>query len=125
MKLTVTWENGKPVYSLDGKRVSQRKVRKMFQPVSNGTATGLIGFRPLASEALAVHPDDIPAAMERDRKHGIYCNYDAEGRPILTSRQERARMIRSLNLFDRDAGYGDPAPEGRFPEAPLDLHPEI
>ena len=69
------------------------------------------GNRPwtqaISSDAMAVHPQDIKAAMEFDRKHGCSVEYDKHGRPKLTDRNLRARYMRAHGKFDRDGGYGD------------------
>jgi len=63
---------------------------------------------PLASEAMAVHPDQIPEAREHDRRHGVPTDYDRLGRPIFTSREHRKRYARSYGWRDYDGGDGDP-----------------
>ena len=62
---------------------------------------------PMRSEALACHPNQIPAIMERDRKHGVPTRRDKVGRPILTSRGHRRALMRLEKMHDKHGGYGD------------------
>lgn len=62
---------------------------------------------PKLSDALKVHPRQIPAAMARDKRHGVPTDYHPDGRPIITSRAHQKRLIKSLGYFNQDGGYGD------------------
>lgn len=62
---------------------------------------------PKLSDALKVHPDQIPEAMARDKRHGVPTDYHHDGRPIITSRAHQKRLIKSLGLVNQDGGYGD------------------
>ena len=62
---------------------------------------------PLVSRAAAVHPDEIPEAVERDRKAGVPTEYDARGNVIFRDRGHRKRYLRAHGMRDNDAGYGD------------------
>lgn len=70
---------------------------------------------PKESLALKVHRKQIPAAMERARKHGVPTNYTADGKPIITSRAHQKALLKLENsfkpkedhLFNQDGGYGD------------------
>lgn len=62
---------------------------------------------PMKSEAMACHPDQIPAIMERDRKAGVPTQRDRAGRPILTSRAHRRALMRVEGYHDNNGGYGD------------------
>lgn len=72
------------------------------------------GFRntpgnwPLACEAMAIHPDQIPEAVESCRAMGIPTDYTPTGEPILRDRNHRKKYARAIGLIDRDGGYGDP-----------------
>jgi hypothetical protein len=59
------------------------------------------------SEAAAVHPDQVPEAMARDKKHGVPTEYDRAGRPIFTDRGHRKKYLRSYGYHDKRGGYGD------------------
>lgn len=53
--------------------------------------TALVSFRPLHSEALAVHPDQIQEATADAKAKGVPVEFDRNGRPVFTSsRQFRA-----------------------------------
>lgn len=63
--------------------------------------------RPLASDALAVHPEQIPEAIEDARKKGISIDFDSLGRPLFRDRNHRKRYCRAYGIYDRDGGYSD------------------
>lgn len=43
------------------------------------------GKWPIASEALAVHKDQIPEAIETAKQKGVPTTFDKDGRPLMTS----------------------------------------
>ena len=45
-------------------------------------------FKPLHSEALAVHPNQIPEAIEVAKRKGVPVEFDKVGRPIFTSSRQ-------------------------------------
>jgi hypothetical protein len=67
--------------------------------------------RPIKSIAMAVHPDQVQEAAEMDVKLGVPTEYTEDGRPILRDRDHRRRFMQAHGLFDRDAGFGDAAPQ--------------
>ncbi len=64
---------------------------------------------PIASAALA--ENDVDAARERCKKHGVSTDFNSEGCPIFTSenhRREYTRMIRKetgIRFIDKQAWY--------------------
>lgn len=64
--------------------------------------------RPLVGFAAGVHPSQVPAMMERDKKHGIPTQYTKDGCPLFTSAQHRKRYCEAHGLYDRNGGYSDP-----------------
>jgi hypothetical protein len=68
---------------------------------------------PLHSEALAVNRSDVAEVASFDRQNGVPTNYDHQGRPVFTSQKHRKDYCRLHGYFDRNAGYGDPAPLNR------------
>ena len=65
---------------------------------------------PFASYAAGVSPDEVPAMHEIDMKHGVPTDYSADGDPIFTGPKHRKRYCEVHQLYDRNAGYGDPTP---------------
>jgi hypothetical protein len=61
----------------------------------------------MKSEAMAVHPDQVPEAMARDKRHGVPTEYTRDGRPIFTDRGHRKAYLRSYGVHDKRGGYGD------------------
>jgi len=68
------------------------------------------GNWPMESDAAGVHPDQIPEAVEHAKSIGVPTEFNKAGNPILRSPQHRAAYLRGIGMFDRDAGYSDPAP---------------
>ena len=65
---------------------------------------------PYASYAAGVSPDQIPEMQKVDRENGVPTEYTSDGDPIFRSRRHRKKYCQVHNLYDRNAGYGDPAP---------------
>jgi hypothetical protein len=66
------------------------------------------GTWPMHSEAMAVLPSQVREQQAVLARSGIQCDFDGEGRPILTSRQHRKQVAEAMGLYDRNGGYGDP-----------------
>ena len=95
-----------PEYLIDGKPVTKEAFDAAF-PEQEGWPGMTHGAGwPMASDGMAVHPDQIPEARERDLKHGITTDYLPDGRPVLRDRAHRRAMMRSLGLIDRNSYTG-------------------
>lgn len=68
---------------------------------------------PIKSEAMGVDPEDISTAKAIAASHGVKTDYTPDGRPILTGPAHRRNHARAMGFYDRNAGYGDPAPINR------------
>jgi hypothetical protein len=79
---------------------------------------------PMKSEALAVHPKQIGAAVEDARKKGVSVDFTKDGRVIFRDRNHRAEYLRAYGYFDRDAGYGDPSPGSFRGDRPDERKPD-
>ncbi len=120
---------------IDGKRVSRKTLLKRYpkafeDPDLKFKLSSLVGWKPLVSDALAVHPRQIAEARADAAKKGVPTDFMPDGRPILRTRQHRAAYLKAYGFFDRSAGYGDPA-DGSFRERPdpvdpaKEIHPEF
>lgn len=94
-------------YWIDDIEVTKEEWEKAFPPHDFTSSAPLAHFPQLHSEALAVHPLDIPEAVASARAKGIPTNFDAHGRPIFTSRGHRKRYLKAYGFHDRNGGYGD------------------
>jgi hypothetical protein len=66
----------------------------------------------MRSIALGVPPSQVEDAQREAAAVGVPTEYDPRtGEAIFTSRGHRKRLCEKLGYFDRDAGYGDPAPK--------------
>jgi len=70
-------------------------------------------WRGFACSASGVHPSQVPEVMAIDKANGLNIEYTPGGDPNFTSRKQRKEYQKVHNLFDRDAGYGDQAPDNR------------
>jgi hypothetical protein len=98
---------------LNGKRVSLRRLRRRYPKAGQEEFISRGGWKPLHSDALAVHPDQIPEAVALAKRRGVPTDFDGEGRPIFTSRHHRRQYSVAHGFYDRDAGYSD-AQRGSF-----------
>jgi hypothetical protein len=89
-----------------GGEVCQRDI-PAEHPAPGGRRRRYVKPWPLHSDALGVHPSQIPAAQREAARHGVRLDFDGEGRAILESRGHRNRVMRATGHHDLDAGYGD------------------
>jgi hypothetical protein len=71
---------------------------------------------PKVSEALGVHPKQIPSMQAYLKKHGINAKFRRDGKCVVGSQAEQNRIMRARGMFNYDAGYGDVAPETKHYE---------
>lgn len=121
---------GKPDrFLVDGKEVTEAEYEaQMVRPAEpfKGCAS-LIGWKPLVSDALAVHPDQVAEARADALAKGVPVDFLPDGRPVFTSRAQRKAYCKAYGFFDRSAGYGDAAPgqSGLQKQDPLDPATEL
>lgn len=58
------------------------------------------GIWPARSESMAIEPEQIKEAMDRDRRCGVPTDYTKDGRPILRSEKHRRDYIRLRGFSD-------------------------
>lgn len=83
---------------------------------------------PMTSDALAVHPEQIPAVRARNRRHGVRgVEYNAKGQAILADRAARRDLMALEGYHDNQGGYGDDhAGESPLPPLPDNpVHPDL
>lgn len=66
------------------------------------------GNWPMASEAMAVHPDQISEAVEEARKIGVPTEFTREGSPVFTGPDHRRKYCEAHGVRDNNGGYSDP-----------------
>lgn len=96
---------GNPVIEHDG----QRLVMAYHPDWSHCAAAGW----PMKCDAMGVHPAQIGEAKAAAMAAGVPTEFTRDGRVILTSRSHRRRYAHAMGYYDRNAGYGDPAPRNR------------
>ena len=89
MRGKVTWDNsGKAHYYLNGEEVTEARFRRAFPEQGPGDGSGLFGWKPLVSDALAVHPAQVKEAVENSRIKGVPTDFQEDGRPIFRTRAD-------------------------------------
>lgn len=61
---------------------------------------------PLHSDAMGVHPEQVPEEMAALKRLGVDTRYDDKGRPILENRRHRKAHMKALGLVDRNSFTG-------------------
>lgn len=104
MKGVIRGTSDKPVFLIDGKEVTKEEFDQVFKPQPLGDGAGLIGWhRPVVSDALAVHPDQVEEASEHAKKLGVPTEFQADGRPIFRSSKHFRSYARAHGFVHR--GY--------------------
>lgn len=118
-----------PFYSyttLEGRTV-ERKFRMGKAPRSISMGDGTQAFRdivadfngrraicstyPFTSDAAGVHPSQVAAARAQSVKDGVPLQFTKDGAAVFESASQRRKYLKSVGLYDRNAGYSDPAPQ--------------
>jgi hypothetical protein len=107
---------GKRFY-VENKEVTEAEFWEAFPPQPLGSGAALFGWKPLVSDALAVHPRQVQEAIADAAKKGVPTEFQKDGRPILRSREHRKAYMKAYGFFDKAAGYGDAQP-GSFRDTP-------
>lgn len=104
----------KTKYFLDtGKNHSWEEVTKAAfddafpdKPMALAGQCSLLGWmKPVVSDALAVHPDQIGEAMAHDKKVGISPEYLPDGRPVFKSEAQMRAAMESLKAHRNNCFY--------------------
>lgn len=96
-------------YYLDNQEVTKAEFDKAFPPKHESGNDAFCHFKPIASDAMKLHPKLIAEGVADAIKKRVPTDFTTDGRPIFRTRQHRAEYLRAYGYFDRDAGYGDPA----------------
>jgi hypothetical protein len=103
------------VFLVEGKEVAQDEYERLWlehQPLVREVheiipRKGRKRAYPYASQAMAVHPDQIARAIEIDKKRGAPAtDYTKTGEPILTSRGHRRQFLKAHRMHDRNSYTG-------------------
>jgi hypothetical protein len=96
----------KTTYHIDGKEVTKAEFDAAFPDRPVGEPS-LVGWVPIISDALAVHPRQVKEAIADARAKGVPTEFLPDGRPVLSSRSHRKRYLKAYGFHDRSGGYGD------------------
>ena len=99
----------------DGERavcdqISQ-SVEKYKEPLEFGLPLQkTIAQWPMTSVFASVNIDKVPELKKQLKQAGVPTEFDGEC-PIWTSREHKKKYLKATGQYDRDASYGDAAPE--------------
>ncbi len=93
-------------YYIDGREVSKAEFDEAFPDIGAGVNSPC-HFKPIVSDALAVHPKQVQEATEDAKRKGVPTEFLPDGRPILRTRGHRRAYLRAYGFHDRNGGYGD------------------
>lgn len=67
----------------------------------------MIGWtKPLVSESLACHPEDITAMEKLDKDKGLSAiHYDSDGRPSFSSQRQKKEYLKAHGYCERNCFY--------------------
>ena len=89
-----------------GVKMTAREYRRLQRECKPGASARrrLRARWPHCSAALAVHPDQVAEANERNRRHGVgEVQYRPDGRAIIPSEAAKKKLLRLERMHDRDA----------------------
>lgn len=69
---------------------------------------------PYYSSSMAVDPSEVEQVQERLRKHGVFAEFDRQGRPVITSTKQHAALATALGMKTGRDGYGHVDEHGQF-----------
>lgn len=63
---------------------------------------------PYLSDAMGVHPCQIPYMQKLAEEKGVPTEFTKDGRMVVRDRKHRKEFGERFGFFDKDGGYGDP-----------------
>lgn len=72
---------------------------------------GALGGWPKESDALGVHPAQAEEFKRFLRERGVPTEVKPNGNPICVSQKHQKQICAATGMYDRNAGYGDQAPQ--------------
>jgi hypothetical protein len=104
----IVQDDGTVMFEVMGQLLTEQEFDAQFTPRPRA-GDSFVAWKPLASDALAVHPNQVKQATEDAKKKGVAVEFMPDGRPVFTSREQRKRYCQMYGFFDKAAGYGDAA----------------
>lgn len=93
----------KTKYMLGNREVTKEEFDQAFPDKPIGNGQGLTSFKPLASDALAVHPSQVSEATEDAKRKGVPTEFMPDGRPVFKSSRHFRDYARQYGF--RHKGY--------------------
>jgi len=69
---------------------------------------------PYRSTAMAVDPEEVPGVQEHLKRHGLFVEFDEEGRPEITSTKQQDALAKAMGMKTGRDGYGHTDEFGNF-----------
>lgn len=91
----------------DAIRAEINKLRVAPSSGDGEAGASLVGWKPIHSEALAVHPKQIKEAEESAKRRGVPTEFNRMGQPVFRTRKHRKEYLKAYGYHDNDGGYGD------------------
>lgn len=99
-----TCENSREKTALDLSHEFWSSVLAEHQEAKAKSEKALVGWaRPIKSDAMAVHPDQVSEAREDAKRKGVPTEFLPDGRPLFTSSRHFRRYARTYGF--RHKGY--------------------
>lgn len=122
MIFRIVGEGAKTRYYVDGVQVTKAKFDAALPNCKPGPklkrrSRNLAFAHGQPSDAFAVHPDQIPAVVERNRKHGLYVEYDRHGSPLIKSRAQGKKLVEAEGRREPSRHVEKPAIDPRTASA--------
>lgn len=106
MRGVIRGSGDRTTYHIDGKEVTKAEFLIAFPDKPVGPEA-MVQFKPIVSDALAVHPRQVQEATEDAARKGVPTEFLSDGRPILRTRAHRKAYLRAYGFHDKHGGYGD------------------
>ena len=105
-RLVTTNKKGKKRYFICGEEVTADKFYA-GQEENKPDAFGTMNYKqPVVSDALMVHPDQIPEAMAHDKKSGVLgVEYLPDGRPVYNNEGQMRKAMKALKMHRNNCFY--------------------
>jgi hypothetical protein len=102
-------------YKVNGKEMTPEEFRagggKIHELAEGTVALDSLKAWPVHSDALGVHPTQVKDAVAFYKSKGVHVEFDRACRLIMRDRAHRNEVLRASGFHDRNAGYGDRAPD--------------
>ncbi len=94
-------KDGQVFYEVLGQLMTEAEFDEKFAPTTQEAGSSLVSFKPLKSDALAVHFTQVEKARESAKRKGVPVEFTKDGRPIFTSSRQYRNYMRAYKFRSR------------------------